>query len=239
MISEKIVLNETRNVFMTSYIQEVGVAGLRPALLVLPGGGYHICSPREGEAVALAFTRYGYNAFVLNYSVDNEGTMPGNEKWPNPLDDYEQAMEYLSVHAVSFGIDTERIAVIGFSAGGHLACAAATTGRHRPKAAIIGYPVTGFDGRYGPDMYDCVAAVTRKTCPCFVFATVDDPVVDVMNSIKFIEALSEKNVPFESHFYSHGPHAFSTCDPGFGITDCCPRISDWLDDSAQWLSETM
>ena len=239
MITEKIVLNEARKVFLTTYIQETEEGAIRPALIVLPGGGYQICAPREGESVALAFMRYGFNAFVLDYSVDNRGTMPGNSKWPNPLRDFEQAMEYIVSNAAGFSIDPERIAVAGFSAGGHLACAAATSAVRRPAAAVIGYPVTGFDGRYGEDMFNCVAQVSRDTCPCFVFAAADDPVVDVISSIKFIEALTENGVPFESHIYSHGPHAFSVCDPAFNLSDHCPRIADWVEDSAEWLSEVM
>lgn len=239
MKTERIILNKKRNVFLTTYIQETEEGAVRPALLILPGGAYQICAPREGESVALAFMKYGFNSFVLNYSVDNGGLMPGNSKWPNPLEDYEQAIELISSDADRFGIDPSKIAVAGFSAGGHLACAACTSAVHRPAAAVIGYPVTGYDGRYGKDMFNTVAAVSKNTSPCFVFAAADDPMVDVMNSIKFIEALSEKGVRFECHIYSHGPHAFSVCDPAFDLADHCPRIADWVEDSAQWLYEVM
>lgn len=239
MKTEKIVLNSERKVFLTTYIQETDDIETRAALLILPGGGYHICAPREGESVALAFMKYGFNAFVLNYSVDNRETMPGNQAWPNPLEDYEQAMEYLISNTTSLKVDPARIALVGFSAGGHLASAAVVSADHRPAACILGYPVTGFDERYGEGMYDATANVDERTCPCFIFAAADDPVVDVMNSIKFVEALAEKGVPFESHFYSHGPHAFSVCDPTFNLADHCPRISDWVDDSAHWLDEIL
>ena len=88
-------------------------------------------------------------------------------------------------------------------------------------------------------MFNCVACVSENTSPCFVFAAADDPVVDVISSIKFIEALAENGVPFESHIYSHGPHAFSVCDPAFNLADHCPRIADWVEDSAQWLMEML
>ena len=87
----------------------------RPAVLITPGGGYSYVSPREGECVALRFATAGFNAAVLNYSVEE------NAKFPRPLCEAALAIAYLKENADSYGIDPERVFICGFSAGGHLA----------------------------------------------------------------------------------------------------------------------
>ena len=139
MHQEIITLSEERNVTLTAMIQDVGgeFRGItaRPAVLVIPGGGYLFCSDREADPVALAYMKAGYHAFILRYSVGEYS------EWPQPLEDYEQAMECILKNADKWHVIKDKIAAIGFSAGGHLAGAAATMSRHRPAAAILGYPV--------------------------------------------------------------------------------------------------
>lgn len=90
---EKIVLNGERNVTLTAYTQpvegEFNHISKRPAVLILPGGGYSMCSDREADPVAFPYLEAGYQAFILRYSVGEDSV------WPNPLDDYEQAMASL------------------------------------------------------------------------------------------------------------------------------------------------
>ena len=134
MKAEKIVLNEEREVSLTAYIQEVdGEFGFakRPAMVVIPGGGYAICSDREADAVAMAYLKAGYQAFILRYTCTPRG------KWPLPLEDYEQAMTLIEERADEWHIDMAKIAVVGFSAGGHLAACAATVAEHKPAAAVL------------------------------------------------------------------------------------------------------
>jgi acetyl esterase/lipase len=139
MLSETIVLNKERNVTLTSYIQPVGgeftYINKRLAVIVIPGGGYQFCSDREAEIVAFEYLRAGYHAFVLGYSIKE------NAVWPNPLNDYEQAMELIRSRAEEWHIYEDKIAVLGFSAGGHLASAAATMSKNRLNAALLGYTV--------------------------------------------------------------------------------------------------
>ncbi len=125
---------------MTVYLQEAGKfrSGVkRPAVLVLPGGGYQYCSEREADPVALSYLKAGFQAFILRYSVGEDAV------WPNPLDDYEQAMGLIRERAEEWNLYQDKIAVVGFSAGGHLAAAAAVMGVNRPNAAVLGYAVTG------------------------------------------------------------------------------------------------
>ncbi|MCI9338416.1 MAG: alpha/beta hydrolase [Lachnospiraceae bacterium] len=238
MKKEVVILNGERNVSLTVYLLDVGgefrTITRRPLVLVLPGGGYQFCSEREADPVALSYLKAGYHAAVLRYSVS------AHSQWPNPLQDYEQAMEFLKEKAREWNIYADRIAVIGFSAGGHLAAAAATMSKNRPAAAILGYAVAGADVKgCSPTAPDTVSAVDRRTPPCFLFHTRNDNVVPVMNSIKFMEALTEHDITFESHIYSYGPHGFSTCDTSVQgqSTRRSRRVPNWVPDSVGWLRE--
>ena len=238
MTQETIALNQERNVTLTAYTQEVGGAfwhvARRPGILILPGGGYQYCSPREAEPVAFAYLKAGYQVFILRYSVREHAV------WPNPLDDYEQAMELIRSKADEWNLYPEKIAVIGFSAGGHLAAAAATMSRNRPNAAILGYAVTGGGvNAYNEAAPDTVSRVDRETCPCFIFSTCNDELVPVHNSVSFISALARAGVSFESHIYNYGPHGISTGDPSVEERggQISSRAPNWLSDSIGWLGD--
>lgn len=227
-----ISLNKERNVTLTCCFHD-DTSVRRPAMLVLPGGGYQYCSDREAENVAACYVRAGFHGFVLRYSLGK------NAVWPNPLEDYEQAIRLIREKAEEWGVLPDKIAVIGFSAGGHLASAAATLSRNRPNAAILCYAVTQDVQMCLPSAPDTVAAVDSKTCPCFLAATRTDDLVPIRNSIAFSAALAEAGVSFESHIYSFGPHGFSLCtaeeyDLG---RDVSARVPHWADDSIGWLRE--
>ncbi|MBR4026985.1 MAG: alpha/beta hydrolase, partial [Lachnospiraceae bacterium] len=238
MKTEVIILNKERNVTLTAYIQEIGGAfdfvTKRPAILILPGGGYQYCTPREADPVAFPYLKAGYQVFILRYSVNKHST------WPNPLNDYEQAMELIRANADNWGLYPDKIAVIGFSAGGHLAASAATLSKNRPNAAILGYAVVGEDVKgCNPTAPDTISAVDSNTCPCFVFATRTDGLVPIMNSVKFIEALTIHDVAYESHIYAYGPHGFSTYDSSIEHPEkkLCNRVPNWVNDSIEWLKD--
>lgn len=236
---EHIVLNAARSVTLTAYLLDVGGEfgniPKRPAVLVLPGGGYAMCSDREADPVALAYLEAGFQAFVLRYSV-GEGVV-----WPIPLEDYEQAMELLRARAEEWNLYPDKIAVVGFSAGGHLAAGAAAVAKNKPNAAILGYAVT--EGAIVkvclPTAPDLVDKVDGDTCPCFVFATRTDNVVPVSNSLHFVQALEEHGIMFESHIYAYGPHGFSVGSPAVLAPDAkiTPRAARWVGDSIAWLKE--
>lgn len=240
MKTETIVLNQKRSVTLTAYLQDVGgeFSNIvkRPAVLVLPGGGYQICSDREADPIALAYLQAGFHAFILRYSVGE------NAKWPAPLNDYEQAMELIRSKEDEWHLYPDKVAVIGFSAGGHLAAAAATMAEHRPAAAILGYALTGDDVKtYNSSAPNVIPYVNYETCPCFLFAARTDDVVPVRNTVKMVEALTNANISFESHIYAYGPHGFSLCDSALGGSDShvCKRIPHWVSDSIEWLKEML
>lgn len=236
---ERIVLNEARNVSLTALIQpvggEYGHIERRPAVLVIPGGGYRFCSDREAEPVAFAYLKAGYQAFILRYSLNEQAV------WPHPLDDYEQAMALIRENAEAWHVAANRVAVIGFSAGGHLAACAATMSKHRPNAAILGYPV--IDGAcardYLPSAPDVIGHVDGDTCPCFVFATRTDNLVPVSNAVHMVAALCANDVAFESHIYSNGHHGLSTGDASIEGEAFSERYPHWVEDSVSWLADMM
>ena len=238
MKAKEIFLNENRNVTLTAYIQETdGEFGFsrRPAMLVIPGGGYAMCSDREADPVALAYLKAGYQAFVLRYTCTPKG------KWPLPLEDYEQAMALIEERADEWHLDKSRIAVVGFSAGGHLAACAATVAEHKPAAAVLVYPAILKDicDMCQPGMPYPHEHVTAETCPCFLVAARDDRTVDISNTLRMELALTEKGVAFESHIYSYGGHGFSTGEDWINTNSVCPRLPRWVPDSIEWLGEVM
>jgi len=239
MRTEQITLNGDRHVTLTAYLLGTGgeFFGIdrRPAMLVIPGGGYHFCSDREADPVALPYLAAGYHAFILRYSLNEQAA------WPNPLDDYDAAMDLILKHADDWRVDADRIAVVGFSAGGHLAACAATMARHRPSAAILGYPV--IDGAcvndYLPGAPDAAEAVDDRTCPCFVFATRTDNLVPVENSLHMVNALCAHDIAFESHIYGYGGHGLTTGITAINYPGYSARYANWVKDSIAWLEDVL
>ena len=236
---ETIVLNEERNVTLTAMVQGVGgeFRGIeaRPAVLVIPGGGYMFCSDREADPVALPYLKAGYHAFILRYSVGADAA------WPRPLQDYEEAMALIDAHAEEWHVLRDKIAVVGFSAGGHLAGAAATLAKRRPAAAVLGYAVLREETAHelGDDKPDIPSHVDENTCPCFLFATRTDSVVPIQNTLDMMNALNRCQTSFECHIYPYGPHGFSTGDPSIqGLETVFPRRAEnWVEDSIAFLRD--
>jgi acetyl esterase/lipase len=224
------------NAKLTCYVQEksgeLGNAQVRPAMLVFPGGGYSFCSDREAEPIALAYMAEGYNAFVLRYSIKCDNA------FGKALEDAEAALAYLRNNAEELNIDPSKIAVVGFSAGGHLASALGTLGKDKPDALILAYAVTSAFGppEYNvPDTYD---KVTEATPPTFMFATSDDSVVPGPNSLKFALALDEHDIYYEIHIYMTGQHGLSLAKPltaNFQQGWVEPDAADWFPASVRFL----
>lgn len=235
MIIEKYIINEERNVTLTSYINdlspELQKLNKRPAILVLPGGGYHICSDREAEPIALSYLAEGYNAFVLRYSLKE------NSFNNNPLDDACKAMAYIRENAEKFNIFPDKVAAVGFSAGGHLCALLSNAEGFRPNAAILCYPaILGSMGEklYNQDTRNLNELVTKDTPPTFVFSTSEDETVPIMNSIKYLEALAENDVPFESHIFRKGCHGLALAKNVTGIYE--PDAAQWQKLSVSFLN---
>lgn len=223
------------------------------AIVVLPGGGYrNLSDVKEGSAVAEYLNSIGISAFVLKYRL---GPKYGQ---PNQLLDASRAMRMVRGRAAEWGIDANRIGILGFSAGGHLASTMAThfdSGNpsameelekvsSRPDIQILIYPVItmGEFTHKGSKQnllgdnpseelikkYSNELQITKETPAAFIVHGLDDKTVPVENSLQYVQSLRKNGVPFEFHLYEHGPHGF-----GLGGTD--PILSTWKDRLTAWL----
>lgn len=207
---ERLVLNEERNVTLTAYIpdisEEMPNMKIKPAVLVFPGGAYKFCSDREAEPVAFEFMAKGYNVYILRYSLNEHST------FPTPLNDAVEALNLIREKSVEWCTDPDKIAVCGFSAGGHLAAAVSTMSDVKPNACILGYPCILQD--IGEVLANPVPSlnefVTDKTPPTFIVSAADDGLVPVKHSLEYAKALGENGVSYEMHIFSRGGHGFST-----------------------------
>ncbi|MBR6411207.1 MAG: alpha/beta hydrolase [Clostridia bacterium] len=257
--------SDADNVTLTAYLsvrsRELPYNEKRDAVLVCPGGGYHGCSAREAEPVALAFQAKGYNTFILDYVHGADRVHPG------PLLDLCKAVRMLKEKADEFRINPDRIFVIGFSAGAHLAASLGTMwsdpflyertgapeGCFRVRGMILCYPVITSgkfcnagsfvnllkDGADDPEKRRAVSLETKvgpDTVPAYIWHTSDDPGVPVENSLLFASALSANRVPFELHVFPHGPHGMSLCDAQTGMPDA--YVARWVDEAIGWMERT-
>ncbi len=237
MTSEKIILHEDRAVTLTAYIQdnspEYAKIEKRPAIIVLPGGGYSMCSDREADCIAMAYLHAGFHAFVLRYTLKKKGG------WPLPLNDYDETVELIKSSQDKWHIDVNRIGVVGFSAGGHLAAVAATMAKNRPNVAILGYPALKqdiIDACQGGMPYPA-EHIDNKTCPCFLFACRDDNIVPIDGMLDFQKELFAQGINFESHIYPYGGHGFATGYANITDNKMCKHITDWIKDSVDFIGD--
>lgn len=224
----------------------------RPAILVCPGGGYVYCSPREGEPVALAYAAKGFHAFVLTYSTrwDAAGFAP--------LQEASWAIGYIREHAEEWNVDPEKIAVCGFSAGGHLALASGLLAENKPNAMILGYPATSAPNMPGMDFmlkmltgkdtvtdedaekFNLVPQITKDAPPVFLVATAED-MLTTYGALPVAKAYSDLGKNYELHIFQYGPHGYSlanevTADGSSQVLDSA--FEKWHDLSVQWLHRT-
>lgn len=229
-----------------------------PSIIICPGGGYWMVSDREAEPVAQAYFMEGFNTFILRYSVRE------NAKDFIPLCQLAATVAHVRKHAEEWCADEEKIAVFGASAGGHLACSLGTLfnaeqfkkafGREenvRPNAMVLIYPVITADeyahrdsiqsvsgSKVGSDRYQWFGLdkhVDEQTPPTFLYHTAEDQCVPVQNSLRFAEALADKNVPYELHILPKGGHAMSVCTETVGSRN--DYNARWVKWSIMWLNE--
>ncbi len=252
----------TGNCHVHAYIQTGGrspemASQNLPAIVICPGGGYQMVSDREGEPVAKAFFRAGYHVFVLHYAVGAEAS------GFRPLCQLAATVAHIRNHAGEWLVDEKKVAVCGFSAGGHLAASLGTLYNEkrfldiwqgdpniRPDAMILGYPVLTADesahvqsvetvsgARAGTEAYSWFGLdrhVDKQTPPAFLWHTATDEAVPVENSLRFASALSAAGVPFELHIFPQGGHGMSVCTQEVGTEDA--YNGRWVAWSIAWLN---
>jgi len=237
---------------LTPYVLPKG-SGSGTAVVICPGGGYqNLSMDKEGYAVAKWLNGLGVSAFVLKYRLGPR------YRHPIELGDAQRAIRTVRARAAEYGLQADRIGIMGFSAGGHLA---STAGTHfdagnagaadpldrpgsRPDFMVLCYPVISF-GPFAhvgsrrnllgdnpdPKLVENLSnelQVTKDTPPAFLFHTTTDATVPVENSVMFYSALRKAGVPAELHVYERGPH-------GVGLATTDPVLSTWPSRLADWL----
>lgn len=227
----------SNDVSCTCYIQGTGEGFgkpvKRPAVLILPGGAYTHLSEREADPIAFGYLKAGYQAFILRYSCHGQGG------WPAPLNDYKKAIHLIHEHAEEWHIFENKTAVIGFSAGGHLAACGASLIEPHPNTLLLVYPVITSYGDYDKTAPDPCTLVTKNLCPVFLAASRNDKTVPVKNALNYLNALEENNVPFECHINAFARHGYSTGELWVQKHNdpICDRAKDWMDDSIRWMRD--
>jgi acetyl esterase/lipase len=214
----------------------------RPCVIICPGGGYSILAAgHEGTDVAKYFNSIGVNAIVLKYRIPNDANQI--DKTIAPLQDAQQAILLARTNADSWGIDKNKIGIMGFSAGGHLASSLATHYNDvkienptkvslRPDFQILIYPVISFgpEGHEGSrinlignandektkkaiDYFSSEKQITKDAPIAFLVHSKDDDVVPVANAIHYYDNLIAHKVPAELYLYEKGAHGYGMKNP--------------------------
>jgi acetyl esterase/lipase len=256
-ISITLVSRPTLAIFLPPKEKATGTA-----VIVCPGGSYtHLAMSHEGFDIAKKLNEFGVAAFVLKYRLPSDLTMVNKEL--GPLQDAQRAIQLVRQNAVLWGIDTDRVGIMGFSAGGHLA---STAGTHfntpvidnhsntslRPDFMILIYPVISFTdslthggsrenllGRGATQEkireYSGELQVTPQTPPAFLVHAGNDNTVKVQNSLTFYNALQRNGVPAELHIYPKGGHGFGLHNPSTK-DQWIQRLQNWMDSNG-WLKK--
>lgn len=220
------------------------------AVVICPGGGYSvIVFQGEGVSTAKEFAKNGIAAFVLKYRLPDDSIMI--DKKIGPLQDAQQAMKVVRENAAKWGIDTSKIGIMGFSAGGHLASTEATHFKKsyienvnntiiRPDFQILVYPVISMQdnlthgdsrtkllgkdpSRDVVDQFSNELQIDETTPPAYITHAADDKVVDVDNTIQYFENLRHHRVSVEMHVFPSGGHGFIF------------RQKDWMEPLLKWM----
>jgi acetyl esterase/lipase len=235
------------------YVPSDDGGGSRAVVIVCPGGGYRMRAPHEATPVARFLAAHGLAAMVCHYRV-------APERYPAPMADVARAVRVARSLAPEWGLDAGRIALMGFSAGGHAAVTVATrpdlhndpqddlAARYaaRPNRLVLAYPVVSmvedaheacllnlFGRDPGLEWREALSAerwVSRETPPSFLFHTADDPGVAAGHSLRYAAACREQGVPVELHLFAHGPH-------GVGLAQDDPALARWPHLLLRWLAD--
>jgi acetyl esterase/lipase len=208
------------------------------AVLVFPGGGYNILAmDLEGTEICEWLNSLGVTAVLVKYRVP---ARPGGPRWAAPLQDAQRAIAMVRQRAGELGIDSKRIGVLGFSAGGHLAAAASTNFEtrtyesvdaadavsSRPDFTVLIYPayltVKDEGDKVSPEL-----KVSKETPPTFLAQTEDDG-VRVETSLFYYAALRNARVPAEMHLYPSGGH-------GYGLRPSDKLVTTWPKRAEEWM----
>ncbi|KRM58654.1 alpha/beta hydrolase [Secundilactobacillus malefermentans] len=264
IIQEK--LSNQSAAYIKGYIRDSDVESNHfkyPAMVIIPGGSYTHIPEAQSETLSQAFLAKGYQSFYLRYSFVNEV----HPLFPSPLVELAQSIALIRENAVKWHIDPNRIVIAGFSVGGHLAAlyndywsttwlqklTKLTEAQLQINAAIISYPV--IDPKLGfptdeetirewtdtPETYAAQNFVNSHNAPSFVWATVNDPVVPVKNSLAYVNALVQHGIDCELHLFHDGPHGLALANQQTSWKQSAdnPHVAHWLTLATEWLADIL
>lgn len=249
------------DVYVPHVSQQIDPHVQRPAIVICPGGAYMHLSEREAEPVALRFLLMGFNCFIVWYRL-------APSRFPAPQQDIASAVAWVREHAADTHTAPDRIAVMGFSAGGHAAGSLGvlwpqaqlwqplglTPEQVKPNAMVLCYPVisAGKDAHRGSfenlsgsreladhEPYSLEKLVTENCPPAFLWHTFEDTAVPVQNSLLMAHALAEHKVLTELHIFPHGGHGASLCSELTGSGHLIPEAQQWPELAARFLKDAM
>jgi acetyl esterase/lipase len=247
------IISKISKPVMTAFLPQKGKSN-GTAIIIFPGGGYSVnAHSHEGTEVATRLNEMGIAAFVVKYRIPSDETMSNKEI--GPLQDAQQAIKMVRERSKEWDLNPDRIGIMGFSAGGHLA---STAGTHfnspvientkgtslRPDFLVLIYPVISFLDSVGHmgsrdqllgrspseekiKFYSNELQVNKTTPPAFLVHASDDDAVKPENSTFFYNALVRNGVPAELHIYQNGGH-------GFGMNNKTTR-EQWMESLRNWL----
>jgi acetyl esterase/lipase len=228
------------------------------AIVICPGGGYGGLAAHEGQGYADYLTQQGITCFVLKYRLGSKGY-----RHPAMLNDAARAVRLVRAEAAKWKIDPHRVAIMGSSAGGHLASTLLThydAGKadspdpverqsSRPDVGILCYAVItmGEHTHAGskknllgdipdPKLVELLSnekQVTKDTPPCFLWHTWEDKGVKIENSLQFVDALQRNNIPFDLHVFQKGGHGIGLSQGKNGVAP--DDVHPWGKDLVFWL----
>lgn len=249
-IKMRFVTNPTLDMYPAPTEKATGTA-----VIICPGGAYWgLAIEHEGSQIAKWLNSLGITAFVLKYRLPDSNIM--ENKSIGPMQDGQQAIRIVRSHAKEWGINPDKIGIMGFSAGGHLASTLSThfnekvykpalSTSARPDFSLLIYPVISMDssithwgsrvnllgGTPSPELvkhFSNELQVNEQTPPAFLALSIDDNVVPVQNSILYAMALKKYKIPCELHLYQSGGH-------GYGLGRSVNTESSWPEACRKWL----
>ncbi|KFN90187.1 alpha/beta hydrolase [Tetragenococcus muriaticus] len=232
---KNVVLNEANDSSLTIYQSNTNVA--LPGIVIIAGGSYKKLQERDTERVALKFATQAFQAFVVNYPVENQ------KSYTAAKEAITQAFSYIVDHASQFQVDPSKLGIIGFSAGGQLAAAYSNQPDTLAQFTLLGYPVITptLDEKMGVTSEDVSQLVSSATPPTFIWGAIDDQVTPFLDHIHvYAQALAKNNVSFEMHEFATGGHGMALANKWTSVVNkerMDEHMSRWFPLGIEWLQK--
>lgn len=230
---KQVVFDKEKDIKLDIYDADSDVA--LPGIVILPGGSYKTFQERDAARVALTFLTKSYQAFVVEYPVNDK------KNYQDAKQSIDLAFNYITKNAKDLNVDPEKLGIIGFSAGGQLAAAYSNQSATKAKFTILGYPVLtqALDEKIGIQSEDVTKQVTKNTPPTFIFGARGDELAPYIDHIyPYTEALYKNGVNFEVHLFATGGHGFSLANKFVGVVNrdrTDNHFAKWFPLCLEWL----